>query len=98
MKFEITFTPEAVEDMRSFKRHERGQIIEGIETQLEYQPSEETRNRKRLRPNQLAEWELRIDKFRVFYDVDTHERRVKIISVGFKKHNRLFIQEEEYRL
>ena len=98
MRFEIEFTPEALEDVVFFKKHERRRIIEGIESQLERQPAVETRNRKRLRPNQLAEWELRIDKFRVFYDVDTREGHVRVVSVGCKRGNRLVIREEEYWL
>lgn len=55
--FNIKFTPEAIEDIRLLRKRERKQAIEGIETQLKYQPAQETRNRKRLRPNEVAEWE-----------------------------------------
>ena len=64
--FRIEFTPEAIEDMRLFRKTDRKRIIDEIEKQLKHQPMEETRNRKRLRPNELAEWELRIDKFASF--------------------------------
>ncbi|MCK6619783.1 MAG: type II toxin-antitoxin system RelE/ParE family toxin [Calditrichaceae bacterium] len=95
--FKIEFTPEAIEDIRLFRKHEQKRIIEAIENQLQYQPAEEARNRKRLRTNQLAEWELRIDKFRFFYDIED-ESRVKIEAVGFKKGNILFIHGKEYKL
>lgn len=68
--FEIVLTPEAIDDMRSLRKFERQRIFDEIEKQLQHQPAAETRNRKRLHPNNLAEWELRIGKFRVFYDVD----------------------------
>ena len=84
--------------MRHFRLYERRQIIGEIEKQLLYQPTQETRNRKRLRPNKLAEWELRIDTFRVFYDVDTQAQSVKIEAVGYKKGNQLFIHGEKYQL
>jgi mRNA-degrading endonuclease RelE of RelBE toxin-antitoxin system len=61
-----------------------------------HQPGHVTRNRKRLRPNRLAEWELRIDTFRVFYDLDTEHAVVKIEAIGDKRGNRLFIRGEEY--
>src|SRR5438270_9082251 len=96
--FEIRFTPEAIEDIGSFRKHERKRIIEEIAIQLQHQPAQETRNRKKLRPNQLAEWELRIDRFRVFYDVDEQGLAVKIEAVGYKKGNVLFIHGEEYKL
>jgi len=98
MSFQIEFTPDAVDDVRSFRKHEQRQIIEAVERQLAHLPIEETRNRKKLRPNELAEWELRIGKFRVFYDVDTGAKRVKIEAVGWKKGSRLFIRKREYEL
>lgn len=38
-------------------------IVAGIETQLAYEPLVETRNRKLLRPNPIAPWELRAREF-----------------------------------
>ncbi len=96
--FAIEFTPEAVGDLRSFKKREQRRILDGIEGQLNLQPIQESRNRKRLRPNDLAEWELRIDKYRVFYDVAVESRIVKIEAIGHKKANRLYIREREYKL
>ena len=96
--FEIEFTLDATEDMRLLRKYERKQIVEMVQDQLKYRPTEETRNRKRLRPNQLAEWELRIGRFRVFYDIDTQANRVKIEAVGYKRGNRLLIHGEEYEL
>ena len=98
MRFDIVFTPEALEDLRLFKRGERTTIIEAIEEQLSHEPNNETRNRKRLRPNQTAEWELRVDRFRVFYDIDQGDHLVKIEAVGHKRGSRLFIHGEEYHL
>jgi mRNA-degrading endonuclease RelE of RelBE toxin-antitoxin system len=69
-----------------------------IQEQLTHQPLEITRNRKKLRPNELAEWELRVIPFRVFYDIDRDRSIVKIIAVGYKQGNTLFIHGEEYEL
>ncbi len=95
---EIKFTLEAVEDLRLFPKRDRRWIIAEIEKQLSHQPTVETRNRKRLRPNKLAEWELRIDRFRVFYDINEEDRFIKIEAVGYKKGSRLFIHGSEYEL
>jgi len=65
--FEIVLTPEAIGDMRSLRKFERQHVFDEIEEQLQHRPAVETRNRKRLHPNDLAEWELRLGKFRVFY-------------------------------
>lgn len=96
--YEIEFTSEAVEDLRSFKKRDRQLITDEVERQLKREPTQETRNRKRLRPNRLAEWELRVDKFRVFYDVEAAAQVVKISAVGYKEGNRLFIGGEEFEL
>jgi len=52
----------------------------------------------RLMPNELAEWELRVGDCRVFYDVNEASDIVKIVAVGYKQGNTLFIQGEEYEL
>lgn len=96
--FGIEFTPEALEDLRVLRAYDQRRVIESVEEQLQHQPVQETRNRKRLRPNELAEWELRVRTFRVFYDVDEENALVKIEAVGYKQGNILFIHGEEYEL
>lgn len=68
--YEIEFTPESVQDLRYFKKFEQNIIIDAIQTQLPYEPVVETLNRFRRNPPDIAEWELRIGVFRVFYNVD----------------------------
>ena len=96
--FRIEFTPETVADLRSLRRYDQEQIVGGIERQLPQQATEPSRNRKRLRPNRLAEWELRIGDFRVFYDVDLEKTLVKIEAIGYKDGSMLFVHGEEYEL
>ena len=96
--FQLALTPEAAEDLRSLRKYDQQQIITAIEAQLAHEPTQETRNRKRLRPNQLAEWELRVGAFRVFYDVDEANAVVKIEAFGYKEGNKLFVHGEEYEL
>jgi len=96
MPFKILFTPSARDELHSFRKNEQVHIIEEIENQLTYEPMQETRNRKHIRPNALAEWELRVDKFRVFYDADSET--VRIIALGYKTGNRLFINGKEFDL
>ncbi len=68
--FEIRYTPEAVEDLRRFNARGRRRIMDQIDSSLKHEPERETRNNKVLRPNRLAERDLRIDRFRAFYDID----------------------------
>ena len=69
-----------------------------IEACLKREPERETRNNKVLRPNRLAGRELRIDRFRVFYDIDEGSAVVKIEAIGHKHGNRLYIHGEEFQL
>jgi mRNA-degrading endonuclease RelE of RelBE toxin-antitoxin system len=96
--YDIEFTQVAIDDLRFLKRHEQQQEIAGIESQLLYEPVAETRNRKRLRPNNVSEWELRLGKFRIFYDVELAVRIVKTEAVGYKEGSQFFIRGEPYKL
>ena len=96
--FQIEFIPESVDDLRSLRKQDQQKIIDAIEDQLTHQATEPTRNRKRLRPNQLAEWELRVGDFRVFYDVDAQNAVGKIEAVGYKQGNTLLVHGKEFQL
>ena len=55
----------------------------------------QTKNRKRMRPNPLATWELRVGKLRAYYDVLTNpEATVLIVAVGIKDRNTVQIGGE----
>lgn len=43
----------------------------------------------------MANWELRIGKFRVFYNVDVEQLNVSIEAIGFKVGNVLFIRGKQ---
>ena len=55
----------------------------------------ETRNRKPMRPNPVAPWELRIGALRVYYDVEDEPGPVVyILAVGIKERNKVKIGKE----
>ena len=96
--YRIAFTPAAVDDLGTLRKYDVQRILAEVEKQLADEPATLTRNRKQLRPNQLAEWELRIADFRVFYDIMVHESVVRIVAVGQKVGGQLFIHGERYEL
>ena len=96
--FRIALTPEANEDLGSMRSFDQRRVVGAMETHLAHEPTRETRNRKRLRPNQLAEWELRVDAFRIFFDVLAAEKLVKVVAIGVKEGNDLFIHGDKYEL
>ena len=100
MAFDIEFTEVAATHVRLYRKFEQRVILDGVEAQLTYDADIETRNRKQLGENELSDWELRIEKFRVFYDIliEGNRQIVKIKAVGHKEHNKLFIGRKEVRL
>lgn len=96
--FKITITRTALDDLRELRKPDQERIRDAIDSQLPHEPSQETRNRKRLRPNPLADWELRVGIFRVFYDIDEAATEVRIIAIGRKRGNQLFVRGEEHSL
>jgi len=99
MAYGIEFAQSVREQLRVFTAHQRTTVLEAIEEQLSHQPLVETKQRKPLRPNPLAPWELRVGNFRVFYEVAADEPdTVRILSVGQKRGNKLYIGGQEIEL
>lgn len=74
-------------------------MLDAVARQLSHAPLAETRNRKPLRPNPIAPWELRIGSLRVFYEVvpDAPEK-VRVLAVGRKERSVLRIGGREIKL
>ena len=98
MAYTIEYTASAEDDIVYFRKYEQVLIVDAIDDQLSHEPHLETRNRKELDPNPLGAWELRIGRYRVFYDVDVVSRSVLVKAVGWKEHNTLYIRGKAYIL
>ena len=100
MAFEIEFTRTAADHVRAYRKFEQQIILDTIEEQLRHEPTTETRNKKQLGENELSDWELRVQDFRMFYDVIAEEDHqiVKIKAVGHKEHNTLYVGGKEVQL
>ena len=96
--YRIEVTEEAKTDLSRYTAFERKLIVSEIREQLTDQPLIETKNRKLLRDNPIASWELRIGKYRVFYQVNDPAQTVSIVSVGHKEHNILLIRGKEVQI
>ncbi|OFV96366.1 MAG: hypothetical protein A3H28_03925 [Acidobacteria bacterium RIFCSPLOWO2_02_FULL_61_28] len=97
MAYEIRFASTAKRHLQKFPVGERAGIVAAVETQLSHEPLVETRNRKRLRPNPIAPWELRVRSLRVFYEVD-QPGVVTVLAIGAKRGSRLYLGGEEMEL
>ena len=101
--FEVIYASQVKQHLRAIERRHYALIRRTIETQLQFEPDVETRNRKPLKRSVglAASWELRCgpqNRFRVFYDVDHERHMVYILAIGVKQGHRLFIGGEEITL
>jgi len=89
--FAIDLTRPAYRHLEALKRYERNRVLDAIKAHLRFHPDEEMRNKKLLRDNPLADWELRVQPFRVFYEVDAERKAVRIVAIGVKERDRLIV-------
>ena len=94
-RYKIEFTRRAYAHLKAFRRCDRNLILDAVKEHLAQTPDEETRNRKLLRENPVADFELRVGNYRVFYDVDVDRCIVRILAVGVKERSKLIIGEKE---
>lgn len=97
----IIYSPEAVDHVAALSKSNQVLILDQVERLLSDQPTIPSHKRKYLRPNAIAQWELRLGDLRVFYDVATEaalegesaptKTTVTIKAVGKKVHNELLI-------
>ena len=96
MPYVIEFSPDAEEHLRRLAARQQVTILDAVDRQLAQEPTIETRNRKPMRPNPLAPWELRIGAFRVYYDVEEKPKRVVFVrAIGHKQRHLVRIGDEE---
>jgi mRNA-degrading endonuclease RelE of RelBE toxin-antitoxin system len=97
--YRIQFTESADDQLGQLTARQQAIVLDAVRKQLRYEPLRETRNRKQLRPNPFAPWELRAGFLRVFYEVDARESDlVNVLTIGIKKGNRLIVSGKEIRL
>ena len=99
MAYRIQLAATAARHLDHLTARQQVVVLNAIKLQLQHEPFRETRNRKRLRPNPLAPWELRVGTVRIFYEADAETADViNVLAIGVKKGNRLLIEDKEIRL
>ncbi len=99
MAYRIDYSPATDKHLRALTARQRAMVFDGVDEQLEHEPGVETRNRKPMRPNPQAPWELRIEELRVYYEIEEMpEQVVTIVAVGVKDRNRVLIGGKEIKL
>ena len=88
--FVINYAESIASDLAAIRAFERRQLMDQIEWQLTHEPTRESRNKKVLHgltppwDHVTPIWELRINEYRVFYDVDEAGRQVIVRAVRRK--------------
>ncbi len=94
MPFKVSITADADKQLRWLTIREQRILEAAIASRLEHQPTTPTKAIKSLRPNPLAEFELRAGDLRALYNVEADE--VIILIVGRKVGNTLIVEGEEF--
>ncbi|MGH9833263.1 MAG: type II toxin-antitoxin system RelE family toxin [Blastocatellia bacterium] len=82
MSFEIELVREAKEDLKRLRKTDQVKLLDRIERHLSREPARQSRSRiKRLGGAVFPPFRLRVDEFRVYYDVDEAEQKVVIYGV-----------------
>jgi len=97
MRFEVKLVPSADDDLVFYKRRQQNVIVDAVEGFLGVDADIESRKRRRLRPNPLAPWELRIGDYRVFYEIRA-QGLVRMLAIGHKVHSDLFIRGQRVEI
>lgn len=92
--YSIEFADGVADDLAQLRAHERTRILNAIEKQLQHEPTRKTRNRKILvgliPPWEHIEpvWELRVDEYRVSYDVNEEAMHVIVRAIRHKPRHK----------
>ncbi|MDI6801972.1 MAG: type II toxin-antitoxin system RelE/ParE family toxin [Thermodesulfovibrionales bacterium] len=83
MKYEIILAPEAIQDLKLLDAYQRAKIKDLIEVHLRHEPTKISKSRiKRLKGLRHPQYRLKIDDFRIFYDIK--EDNVEILTIILK--------------
>jgi len=96
-QWKVAADARVVEDLRALGRKEARLILKAAVERWELEPLAEARNLKPLRPNPVAQRELRLfGIYRVLFNVEKSQRLVRISVVGEKRGNSLIVRGERF--
>jgi mRNA-degrading endonuclease RelE of RelBE toxin-antitoxin system len=80
--YKIEYSQEAAGDLRGLRAYDQAKILDGIERHLCHRPTLVSRTRiKQMAQPFWCQFRLRVEDFRVYYDVDRPQRAVNILRV-----------------
>jgi mRNA interferase RelE/StbE len=92
MRYEIILAPEAVADLKRLSARDRSIIRDYIEKNLRFEPRKVSKSRiKHLKAISQPQYRLRVDDFRIFYDVTG--QTVEILAIVAKSDAATWLSE-----
>lgn len=87
--------PSAVKDMDRLRKYDAAMVADGMENHLSDNPTKESKSRiKRLRGISNPDYRLRLDYYRVFYNVDNAKHTVDVLRILHKDQTHRYYEEE----
>ena len=94
MAFKISITAAAKRQFQALPARDQRILTAAISVRLRYEPTKSTKAIRRMRPNPLVEYELRVRDLRVLYNVEAGD--VIVVVIGRKVGNILMVEGEEF--
>jgi mRNA-degrading endonuclease RelE of RelBE toxin-antitoxin system len=92
MPFQIVLAPEAARRLKALPAYHRAALDKALEAHLRHEPAKISKSRiKRLRGLSRPQYRLRVDEFRVFYDIIDQE--VQILAIVSKEEAQAWLEE-----
>lgn len=97
MPWILEILPSALNDLGYFQKFDQVAVVKAMEQKLRRDPTKLSTNLKALKPNPLAQYQLRIvGRFRALYNVSPERCAVTLVLIGEKIGNKLFVQGKEF--
>lgn len=80
--YDIQYADEAVADIRTLRAYDQRKVLDGIKEHLTHRPKSVSRTRiKAMVQPFWSQFRLRVEDFRVYYDVDGESHEVNVLRV-----------------
>ena len=94
MKYQVVIAKSAQEAFKKLDARWRFSSKEAMRIHLENAPKQESKSRiKRLKGLRQPQYRLRVDRLRVFYDVNDEQGRVEVLGFVMKPEAAKWLQE-----
>ena len=80
--FKLRYTEKVLADLGTLRKFDQRRVLDAIVLHLSHEPTRVSKSRiKRMVQPFWSQYRLRIDEFRVYYDVDLNARAVNLLRV-----------------